>query len=99
MYWQVGTKGLPCLTLSSPSEVIIAMFRYLFTSQMWVNFLDGRVPCRKWEWVRQSLRHSDCNESHALLLVKCGQVCPKRTSSAVVSGTTDSSMRFTNVHI
>ena len=48
----VGSKGSSCLTTSSPSEAIVATFRYLLMSQMWVNFLEGRVPCRRWEWVR-----------------------------------------------
>ena len=40
----VGAKGSSRLTIMSPSPAIVATFRYLLTSLIFVSFLDGRVP-------------------------------------------------------
>ena len=62
-----GTRGSLRRTTNMPSLAIDATERYLLTSLMLVVFLEGRVPCFKWECV---LRKSVCMANQADLVVK-----------------------------
>ena len=75
-----GAKGLLRLTTSSPSFVIVAMFRYLLTSFTLVSFFDGLVPWAKWACVRRRSLHSDWIANQDVRVVNGSLALPLRMS-------------------
>ena len=84
-------------TTRRPSLAIDATLRYRFTSLMLVAFLDGRVPCFRWAWVRRRSGHSAWTSYHADLVVN-GRCERFRISWTDAARTTESSVAAMNVH-
>ena len=87
-----GERGSFLGTTNNPSLPIVAIERYLFTSLILCNFLDGRVPCLRWACSRRKSGQSDWMSSHADLVVKGHLVILSWTSWTEADLTTESSV-------
>ena len=60
---------------------------------MLVSFLDGRVPCLRWAWVRRRSGHSEADR------VVNGRLGRSRIPCVIVVRTTESSVRMMKLQI
>ena len=94
-----GNTGSFLWTTNKPSLPIEATERYLLTSFTLANFLDGRVPCFRWAWVRRRSWHSDWISNQVDLDVNGNLVILSIISCKGVDLTTESSVSTMTLHI